>query len=305
VSFTAVSTDDFWLLGQGVIVQTTDGGKSFHTFDSPLPPQGESTPVLRFADSSDGFAYLERKPDAFYVTHDDGTTWHRVPLDGAAVIAFATGGGFANVVTVRCTDKGVCSDMQLKRAAIGAETWTSSPLPFTPSSPEADLAAHGSSLWLLAPRGNANDGIAKSTDAGASFSTATGPCYSDLGGDLEPSSTSVVWATCPTGMLSGAWRSTDTGQTFAQLKTPPLENAAIIAPASDTTAVIGGNDGRKLLRTTDGGATWSTLAKSPLNTFFIGFTDAQTGSALSSDGSHNVLWRSTDGGATWSIVPIR
>jgi photosystem II stability/assembly factor-like uncharacterized protein len=145
--------------------------------------------------------------------------------------------------------------------------------------------------------------LAKSTDAGATFSTTTGPCAANLGIDLEPSSTTVLWAICPTGMLSGAWRSTDTGQTFTQLKTQELVNSALVAPASDTTAVIANLD-HKLLRTTDGGGTWSTVAESPQNTFFVGFTDAETGSALSSDGSHNVLWRSTDGGATWSVVPV-
>jgi photosystem II stability/assembly factor-like uncharacterized protein len=259
--------------------------------------------VLRFADRDDGFAYLPRVGGTFYATHDGGATWHRVPL--GAVIAFTTGGGYASAITVRCAAIGNCDTPRFRRSPVSSDTWTTSASPFTLSEPEADLAAHGSTLWLLAPQGTQHDGLARSTDAGATFSTTTGPCYADLGGDLEPSSPVVLWAICPTGMLSGAWRSSDAGDSFSSLKTPELVNSALIAPASDTTAVIAEAVNEKLLRTTDAGSNWSTVPKSPENVSFIGFTDASVGSALAHSGADTVLWRTTDGGATWVIVPVR
>jgi hypothetical protein len=300
LSFTAISANDFWLLGRTAIARTTDGGTTFDAIPAPpLPPPGETTPVLRFADADDGFAYLPQVANTFYATHDGGATWHRVTL--GPVIAFATGGGYVSVVAAQCTTTGDCTKERFERARVSSDEWSSSALPFTPSAPEADLAAHGSTLWLLAPKGNSHDELAKSTDGGATFSTTTGPCYSDLGGDVEPSSASVLWAICPTGMLSGAWRSTDTGESFASLKTPELVNSALIAPASDTTAVIAQGTEEKLLRTTDAGATWSPVARSPEDVSFIGFTDASTGAALARNGT---LWRTTDGGASWAVVPI-
>lgn len=303
LSFTAISSHEFWLLGATSIARTSNGGASFRAIPAPpLPPPGETIPVLRFANSNDGFAYLPRVAGTFYATHDGGATWHSVPL--GAVIAFATTGDYATAVTVRCTANGDCGKERYERSPVSSDTWTSSAPPFAPSAPEADLAAHASTLWLLAPKGKSHDEIARSTDAGATFSTTTGPCSSDLGGDLEPSSSVVLWAICPTGMLSGAWRSTDAGDSFASLKTPELENSALIAPASDTTAVIAqGAD--KLLRTTDAGATWSSIAASPSDVSFVGFTDASTGSALARGSATTALWRSHDGGATWAIVPIR
>ena len=101
------------------------------------------------------------------------------------------------------------------------------------------------------------------------------------------------------------WRSTDAGDSFAPLKTPELENSAVIAPASDTTAVIAQGAQDKLLRTTDSGATWASVAVSPVNVSFVGFTDEDTGSALARGDTTTVLWRSHDGGATWATVPMR
>jgi hypothetical protein len=121
-----------------------------------------------------------------------------------------------------------------------------------------------------------------------------------------------MWAVCPTGMLAGAWRSTDGGVTFQHVNTPPLVNSAALAPASGTTAVLARNGARsRLLRTTDGGVHWTAPRVPGLATFvpWIGFTDADVGAALvqtGDDGSAKIerqaLWRTTDRGASWSRV---
>ena len=189
-------------------------------------------------------------------------------------------------------------------------------MPFTPDGSVLDLAAHGPDVWLLGTlAGNKrmeHDELARSTDAGRTFVTGPGPCYAGLGGELASTSAGVIWALCPTGMLAGAWRSTDGGITFTHLTTPPLVNSAMLAPASDDTAVLVGNGaGSRLLRTTDGGATWKA-ASTPapaMYTPWIGFTDAQVGTALVQTGwdasakvEMQALWRTTDGGAHWSKV---
>lgn len=323
-SYTAVSGDDFWVLGSApcdtgrctVIVRTRDGGSSFTAIAAPeLQGRGEAgvTSTLRFADREDGWAFVTGSGGAFYATHDGGSTWHR--LDLGSVIAFASGGGYAYAVTADCTNDG-CTDFRFRRARVSGDGWSASVMPFTPDGPVLDLAAHGSNVWLLGTRAGQVSGphdlLARSVDAGRTFAVGDGPCFAGLGGDVEPTSANVVWTVCPTGMMAAAARSTDGGSSFAPLDTHPLANSARLAPASDTTALLApdGGETRPLL-TTDAGSTWSQPQTPPHASFWawVGFTDAHVGAALVQthwDPAAHVqlqqLWRTTDGGATWHAV---
>ena len=312
LSFTAVSERDFWLLGTtpcgqrrcSAIVRTTDGGRTFAATSAPALPTSGYTPELRFADRKDGFLFT-RWRGPFFVTHDGGASWKRLAL--GRILGFATGAGNAYVVT---------SD-RLLRSRVSVDAWHGDPLPFPSDGSALDLEAHQANLWLLGTRRSTNpniDQLAHSRDAGQTFRTTRGPCVPGLGGQLAPTSASVVWAICPTGMLAGAWRSTNGGLSFAHLRTRELVNSAEIAPASATTAVLarGGNAG--LLRTTDAGKTWRA-PKTPghaKSILFVGFTDARVGAALVETGYDastktqlSALWRTTDGGAMWSAVRIK
>lgn len=267
----------------------------------PLPMSG-TTPFLRFADARDGFAFVPGIGGPFYATHDGGRTWTRRSV--GTLLAFATGGGEVYLVTARCSaDR--CTHYRFRRAPVSERAWSVRPLPFAPAASILQLAAHGSNVWLLgtAVGDTRHDTLARSADGGRSFAVGAGPCYGDLGGDLEPASPSVVWAICPTGLMSGAWRSTDGGATFAPLRTRGLVNSAALAPASDTTAILAANGaGAPLLRTANGGATWrSVTPRGGGYDYWIGFTDAKVGVAI---GSNGVLWRTTDGGNGWSRVRL-
>ena len=311
VSFTAVSERSFWLLGTvpcsggrcTAIVRTTDGGRRFVTIHAPALPTSGTTPELRFADRLDGFAFVPWR-GLFYATHDGGATWRRLAL--GRLVAFATGSGNVYVATSR----------RIEYSPVSTNAWHARPLPFTSDGSPLDLAAHGANLWLLGTQratGSFHDDLARSNDAGRTFRTGAGPCVPGLGGGLAPTSTNVVWAVCPTGMLGGAWRSTNGGISFAHLPTPQLVNAAQIGPASATTAVLDRGVGVRLLRTTDGGRKWSP-PKTPgraTSIVWVGFTDARVGAALVQTGYSEsaktevtALWRTTDGGATWSNVRV-
>ncbi len=312
VSFTAVSERDFWLLGTvpcqsgrcTSIVRTTDGGRSFAAIHAPALPLSGTIPELRFADRLDGFVFVLWR-GLFYATHDGGASWQRLAL--GRVLGFATGAGNVYVVTSR----------RLEHSRVSANAWHTRSLPFSSDGSALALAAHGANLWLLGTRpSNApsrNDELARSKDAGRTFVTGAGPCVPGLGGELAPTSAQVVWAVCPTGMSAGASRSTNGGISFARLRTPPLVNSAQLAPASESTAVLARGGSARLLRTTDGGNTWSA-PKTPgraTDIMWVGFTDARVGAALVRTGFDaaaktevTVLWRTTDGGATWSKVRV-
>ncbi len=320
-SFTAVSEDDYWVLGTEpcdrgtctAIARTTDGGGSFDAIAAPaLGSAGGAggEPTLRFADRSDGFAFVTGAGGAFYATHDGGSSWQRLQV--GSLVAFATGGGDAYAVTARCSTAG-CGGFRFERSPISRDAWTSVPLPFAPDGSVLDLSAHGASVWLLGtPAGDGttqHDLLARSTDGGRSFTVGAGPCYPGLGGGLAPSSAAVVWAVCPTGMLASVLRSTDGGATFASVHTPTeLANSTLLAQASDTTALlVPGGAGSSPLLTTDAGLTWRAPAIPTGGTFWpwAGFTDSTTGAALvqpAAGGGAEELWRTTDGGSSWHDV---
>jgi photosystem II stability/assembly factor-like uncharacterized protein len=303
VSFTAIGEHDYWLLVKGPccfsILRTTDGGRSFVRLPAPALPSEGVVPTLRFADRRDGFAFVPGVGGVLYVTHDGARTWHRLAL--GTVLAFATGGGNAYAATARCSLQR-CTRYRFERSPVTADAWTARAPPFVPDGTIVDLAAHGSHVWLLGSRAR-DDLLARSRDGGRSFATGPGPCVAGLGGELSPTSARVVWAVCPTGMLAGAWRSTDGGLTFRRVRTPPLANSAVLAPASRDTAVLA--RGSHLLRTTDGGAVWRA-ANTParvVSVAWMGFTDARVGAALvRTKPDVQVLWRTADGGAHWSAV---
>jgi hypothetical protein len=319
VALSALDDRDFFLLGTlpcsagrcYVIERTADGGRSFTRLTAPrrLPTEGTS-PTLRFADARDGFVWVPFGWGAFWSTHDGGATWRQ--LASPDVVSFTTTAAKAYAVVARCTPK-ACSDYRFARGPASTSRWAESPLPFTPDGPVLDLAARGQDVWLLGTPGSTryprHDVLAHSTDSGRTFVTGAGPCFPGLGGDLEPSSPRVIWAVCPTGLMAGALRSTDGAVIFTPLRTPPLVNAARLAPASDKTAVLAANGaGRPLYRTTDGGTTWTSTATPGKDDVWydVVFTDPHVGDALVQVGARAAaVWRTTDGGTAWSKIRQR
>jgi photosystem II stability/assembly factor-like uncharacterized protein len=329
-SFTAISDTTFWLLGTAPchnpvctsIVRTTDGGA--HFVGIPAPPVRVSTDgstpgiaQLGFADPRDGFAGGNGAPNptSLWETRDGGAHW-RSGLPG--VIDFTITAGRIYALTGTCAN-GACSQLRLNESSATRDAWTSTAIPLSASSGASSLTASGSSVWVqFTPAGRtaAAQTLFVSRDDGRSLVHVPGPCVPGLGGQVEASSPSVVWAVCPTGMLSGAWRSTDGGAHWSRI--PPsdqgveMANSARLAAASDSSVVIatGGTSGAVFSR--DGGSHFARVPAAPArgagDIGWLGFTDARTGSALVFSGGGSEingvpamqLWRSSDGGLTWT-----
>jgi photosystem II stability/assembly factor-like uncharacterized protein len=310
----------FWLLGTApcrasrcsLILRTTNAGRTFTKTPAPRVPSTTAEPGLEFVDSRNGFAYVPGPGGALFATRDGGATWGRLAFGN--VLAFAAANGSAYAVTAQCSLEG-CARFRLRRSR-QPNAWSAAALPFTPDGSLLALAARGTDVWLLGtPAGNKaeHDELARSTDGGRTFATASGPCYAGLGGRLVPVK-GAIWAICPTGNLGSASRSSDAGATWQHLATPPLVNSAQLAAASADTAVVFGNGaGSRLFRTTSGGATWHPARTPPGAPVvsWLGFSDARTGYALVQTGWDAVakterqkLWRTTDGGARWRAVRL-
>lgn len=330
--FTAVSDQEFWVLGSApcaagrcpTIVRTTDSGQQFFALPPPPlppvpPPGGPYTDCcsLAFATSRDGYLY---GGTTFVSTHDGGASWQSDSL--GKIGAFATSGGYVYLTTEQCLP-GLCR-VTLIRSPVWEDKWTQLAMPIQeiPASEQGDpyapgvvMAAHGSSLWVIAMNGptqqTATTTSAISSNDGGTFRSAAAPCNFASPVKVEPTSSSVVWAVCATGMRALAFRSVDGGFTFEQLtNAPELVNSAQLAPRSDTAAFLdtAGAGSPNLYETTDGGGTWTAATFQPANFVpWMGFTDPSTGEALvqnpAPDGTITIqLWRTTDGGSTWSQV---
>lgn len=325
VSFTAVSPEDFWLLGQAPcanpvctsIVRTTDGGSSFVGIPAPqvaLAQQGATSPTsgidtLRFADPLDGYAFDSNPDGQLWVTHDGGGDWSQPAfLSGKTLMGFGTGAGYAFALVGSCQG-GTCSGVVLDRSPVTTDNWSAISLPVPNGvSQVADMTVHGSSVWvsLTTAATQAHQLLLIGTDAGSHFSTAQSPCFAGLAGKITAASDSVLWGVCPTGTLGEIFRSTDGGQHWSSLTSAgEIANSAILAPASADTAVLEPGSQGQLLRTTDSGASWSNVGGTAANGpwwSWLGFTSSSVGAGLrqQTNPSSAQLWRTDNGGATWT-----
>ena len=166
-------------------------------------------------------------------------------------------------------------------------------------------------------------GILKSTDAGASWTNIVGPFLRDKIGAIavQPVNSQVVICASTTGI----WRSSDAGNTWAQVLPGAVGITVVFDPANDagvyaTLGSVGGNVRNGVYHSADSGLTWQLLtgaapaalpasnvgrielavSKSAPSTLFAQIQDSSTinfGALLG-------IFKSTDAGATWNKLPL-
>lgn len=281
VSVTAISPNHWWVLGNdGLVATTTDGGGSFSLVGDqhgPMPNLGAGAKQLRYANSADGWAISAgHAPDfSFFETTDGGDVWSAVRLDGD-VTAVEAGGGNVFALTHRAN-----GTWGLSVSVVDRDTWhsvtslgtlTQPPL-LAVQSGHAVIAAWNSAgfrVWLFQPSGAAT--------------SSTGPCTPDLGaGDLS-ATTGGVWIACHTGTADSIYRSDGgtawssvavTTGSATRFKVGAIDGSTAAAGLQDGTIALVSDKG--LTASSEGpwtGEVWNYLA----------FTNKSDGFALGGDG---------------------
>ncbi len=338
MSFSAISTTHWWVLGSvpcgsrdcPLLVTTVDGGASFQSRPAPGGPFGPGRNLppaagqIRFADARDGWAF----GPGLYATHDGGRHWAAISVPGAVTDLEPGLGQVFAVVTPPdppCSRTGTCNAEapapRLWRAQPEGDAWGPDP---AAGSVSLGLAVHGRSIWVLDSMPT-RDGPAIGThflysaDGGGHFTTRPGTipgiaCF------YSPVSDTMIWSYCSGGHLMYAYISADAGLHFTgtgpaagpQPTPNNYPNGSTLAAASPATAVAASNlPGHPLIRSTDGGASWTAIQPPPDGTgnwSVIGFTTPDVGYAfwqhagVTYTTSTGRLWRTANAGATWSPV---
>ena len=334
---------DVWLLGEYIcwapdaentcltMLRSTNAGMSFVPVSVPpvvLSTEGATARVsLTFANRDDGYLYVGSLPQPrLYWTEDGGETWRLVQPGGKVtwredslngqlpLSSLVIAGGHAYGLVRRGCSTPRCSSAVLVSSAVTSRTWTTRPLPVVTSGASIDLAASGTTLWLVVI--GAHGGPARlfvSNDGGRSFSRliSTG-----MGGEyctVAATSVKSLWGYCIQSNMGYALRSTDGGSHFSHLAVPPNPSESIdsVLPVSDSEAVFEVPDFDTLLLTRDGGEHFSTVLRSQAlyASFLIAFVNTTTWLLLGNLSSSGVIgpgptlmWRTTNAGFSWRRI---
>jgi hypothetical protein len=260
------------------VFRSTDLGGSWFQADAGIPP-ADLIAELYY----DGSTLYAAGTDV-YRSDDLGATWRSVESgipSFAAIKSFTTDGSKLFAAGAAGLFSTPLGDSVWTRVAGGvSETGTLS------------AAASGGSLFA----GTDGDGVHRSTDAGASWHASNpGLLARDMSG-------LVVDGAALYGNGRSIFRTTDEGDTWSEVRGTLGDSAVaprLLYAGGDTLFAHDGSLFNRLVRSVDGGATWTEVWPDLFN---IGVLQeiVRTGSGFWT--AAGAIYRSTDGGTSWSSV---
>jgi hypothetical protein len=270
---------------------------------------------LVFANARAGYALLRTGTQSdLYVTLNGANSWHReVIASNATILHLVATPSEIYAIIAQCSKANVCRHYRLARSALTASTWMTSILPAPSPDSGIGVGAYGPNVWV-SEQSRMAALLFTSHDQGRTFTHSSARGLVSINGcDLSATSSSTLWAQCPTGMMVSFLHSRDGGAHWTAVAGREFAGTGggSFDPVSGTLAYIGYGDvspagAKNLFRVTNGGRTATAegrLKCSNLNGLI--FTDVSDGLAAcvqTATPDSTVLLGTSDGGATWKKV---
>ena len=303
----AIDATHLWMRsGSRSVLVSSDAGATWVRHGLPGGARlNELCPVS----ATSAWAMVERRVRPYtrvLRTSDSGATWHlATTLDDNAYGTLTATSPDEAWISVSLDFGGGNAPAWVQRTTDGGHTWTRS---YVGPRAVGSLAVGPGGVML-----GAGAGLCRSTDSGATWLRVVGDGYGYWFDDLCAAGPADLWAVGnTTPNAPGVWGEDgfgilfhcSDGVTWRQQDLPlgALLQAVDFADAQNGWAV--GGSGR-VLRTTDGGASWSSRpADSRFDLSDVKALSAQSAVALGYDGSKNhwSIVSTKDGGATWQAV---
>lgn len=285
----------------GEIFKTSDGGETWVRQNS-----GISAAIygIKFLDANTGWA--TGAFGAMLRTTDGGTTWN-VAKFGDSSYSYDLGvitAIDAKTVYVGRPNSGYSSYGMFYASSDGGVTWrtvTTVPSVITPSG----------KFWSLL-----NNNVRVSTDGGLNYASVleikqqSGSSYldtssltvrDDLRAAVHARSSSYDYTTYTYKYFESFHVTVDGGATWSKVETQTSSSSStvqrLLSVSEDGKTLIAGGGNTGMLRSTDGGATWTALA-SPATDYYS-VTIVPLGGSDIVASSYSSLWLSEDGGQSW------
>jgi hypothetical protein len=309
------------------LVRSNDALSGYTTVSLPPVTSAQGNPSgslgqMTFASARDGYAVDQVKGESMlYVTHDGARSWHRQMLPRGLVIRdLAVSAPDVYVVTVHCIKRAggteSCTDYELFHSDVATTHWTVAHIPDGNFSTWGYLgrpAVRGDKVWFS---GQVHEPILiSSVNAGKSFeSHGAAKLESTVGCALTATSSTSLWAECPTGMFVSLFFSGDAGRNWRPIVSPASQafsgtGGGAFDPVSGDVAYVDFGDtvaGRNVSRVSNGGRDLRAVGRLTCpDVASLVFTSNDNGLAICSDYLDTYFERSTDGGAHWRRLALR
>lgn len=256
-----------WITDLGV--RTADGGRTWQRIATVPSPLGN--PPVYFLDANHGWLVSQ---NALYRTLDGGLSWKQIPAAVTDQPACTWGqAAFASLnhgwLSVACPGRGFGAETQLLVTHDGGATWSPQPLPLGAASGTPVVFDATNAMILISPDTSSGPAVLVTSDAGETWTVQALP-----GLDVYFLDARHGWVFDGTKSL---YRTTDGGLTWSLVRASlPFSWSADARPpyfrffdslhgfAEETNCEsCAGFTTIYLLKTTDGGKTWSVVGPMP------------------------------------------